>query len=198
MAESGQVRIACFGTASLYTEGVATAVTAAGAWWCGVVPNAGEVFQLVARSAVDVLLVELASDPGLYVCEVLEHTAPSLVLVVLHETTQPPPGLEVPGGVRALLSLRAARSELAILLRDIVPGAAPPLSAREIQVLGLIARGYSTERIASTLRVGAETIRTHVKHVFVKLGALNRPHAVALGCARGLISAPEWDAVPGG
>jgi DNA-binding CsgD family transcriptional regulator len=59
------------------------------------------------------------------------------------------------------------------------------LGARESQVLHLIAEGLSNKEIGARLGVSEFTIKSHVQHVFRKLGATNRPHAVAIGVRRG-------------
>jgi LuxR family maltose regulon positive regulatory protein len=53
------------------------------------------------------------------------------------------------------------------------------LSTRERAVLVLIAKGHSNKRAAQTLRVTPETIKSHLKRVFVKLGARTRAEAVS-------------------
>jgi LuxR family transcriptional regulator, maltose regulon positive regulatory protein len=58
-------------------------------------------------------------------------------------------------------------------------GISARLSARERAVLVLIARGHSNKRAARTLRVTPETIKSHLKRVFVKLGAQTRAEAVS-------------------
>lgn len=61
------------------------------------------------------------------------------------------------------------------------------LSAREIEVLNLIARGESNKRIGQVLLVTEETVKGHVKSILNKLGANDRTHAVTLGVMRGII-----------
>lgn len=62
-----------------------------------------------------------------------------------------------------------------------------PLTDRESQVLGLLARGWSNRRIAGQLSIAEATVRTHVSHVLDKLGVSNRVeaalHALRLGLA---------------
>jgi DNA-binding NarL/FixJ family response regulator len=63
----------------------------------------------------------------------------------------------------------------------------PPLSAREVEVLKLIAKGLSNKRIADQLALGESTIRTHVASLMTKLGADNRTHAVNVALERNII-----------
>jgi LuxR family maltose regulon positive regulatory protein len=69
-----------------------------------------------------------------------------------------------------------------------VPGLAEALTAREIEVLGLLAAGKSNPRIAEELVVTVDTIKKHVGHILDKLGAANRTEAVMRGQQLGLIS----------
>lgn len=53
-----------------------------------------------------------------------------------------------------------------------------PLSERELEVLGLMARGYANKDIARELWIGESTVKTHVSHVLRKLGESDRTSAV--------------------
>jgi two-component system, NarL family, response regulator LiaR len=67
------------------------------------------------------------------------------------------------------------------------PGEPPAekLTAREQEVLALIARGFSNKRIARELGIAEKTVKTHVGHVLAKLGVTDRTqaavHAVRMG-----------------
>jgi DNA-binding NarL/FixJ family response regulator len=61
------------------------------------------------------------------------------------------------------------------------------VTAREVEVLALIAAGTSNKRIAARLSVTEETIKMHVSNILAKLGANDRTHAVTLGLKRGII-----------
>jgi DNA-binding NarL/FixJ family response regulator len=67
---------------------------------------------------------------------------------------------------------------------------AEALTAREAEVLALVARGLSNAEIAETLGLSIETIRTHVKHVYMKTGARDRAHAVIIAYESGLAGHP--------
>lgn len=63
----------------------------------------------------------------------------------------------------------------------------PSLTAREMEVLELVARGMTNREIGAALSVGEETVKAHLKHVFVKLGASDRTEAALIAVQRGLI-----------
>jgi two-component system, NarL family, nitrate/nitrite response regulator NarL len=64
---------------------------------------------------------------------------------------------------------------------------APALTERESQILRLIAKGKSLPDIAGELFLGVTTVKTHVQHLYEKLGVSNRAAAVAEAMRRGLI-----------
>ena len=61
------------------------------------------------------------------------------------------------------------------------------LSAREIEVLALVAAGNSNREIGARLSVTEETAKAHLKRIIAKLGANDRTHAVTLALARGIL-----------
>jgi DNA-binding CsgD family transcriptional regulator len=64
------------------------------------------------------------------------------------------------------------------------------LTAREREVLKLVAEGYSTSEIARALWITEDTVRTHIKRMLVRLGARTRAHAVAIAFRERLWTAP--------
>lgn len=63
-----------------------------------------------------------------------------------------------------------------------------PLTAREQEILHLIAEGRSNQEIADLLVVGVGTVKTHLHHLYGKLAARDRTHAVARARALGLLA----------
>jgi len=81
------------------------------------------------------------------------------------------------GGQTVLAPVIAAR-----LVQRVRADAAPTprLSARELEVLRLVAAGESNPQIARSLYIGEATVKTHLLHVFEKLGVSDRTRAVTL------------------
>lgn len=63
-----------------------------------------------------------------------------------------------------------------------------PLTAREREVLDLLAQGLSNKLIARQLTISEHTVKFHVSSTYAKLGASNRTEAVSHAARRGLIS----------
>src|SRR6185369_5018110 len=61
------------------------------------------------------------------------------------------------------------------------------LSARELEVLGLIAEGLRNKEIAVRLGISEETVVVHIRHVFAKLDVNDRTAALGVAVRRGLI-----------
>ena len=71
------------------------------------------------------------------------------------------------------------------------PGDAPQLTAREHEVLTLIAKGFSFPEIADILGISAHTVTTHVRHIYRKLAVGTRGSAVYEAVNLGLIDLAE-------
>src|SRR5580704_8406744 len=105
-------------------------------------------------------------------------------------------------GARAFLLKGLLRKELLETIRAVHAGQKrlPPeiaaeiaehatddtLTAREIDVLRLIAAGNANKEIAAQLSLTEETVKGHVKNILAKLGANDRTHAVTIGLKRGI------------
>lgn len=91
------------------------------------------------------------------------------------------PQEEIVAGVRAVVGGETVLAPaIAAMLVRTVRAKTPELSARELDVLRLVAAGRSNQQIASELFIGAATVKTHLVHVFEKLGVNDRTRAVTL------------------
>jgi len=62
----------------------------------------------------------------------------------------------------------------------------PELSAREVEILDLIAQGHSNAKIAARLFVSPKTVSNHISHIFTKLQVADRAHAIIRAREAGL------------
>lgn len=61
------------------------------------------------------------------------------------------------------------------------------LSVRELEVLALVAKGFSNKEIARKLKISEATVKTHLLHTFEKLGVDDRTAAVTVALERGIL-----------
>ncbi|MEO8973819.1 MAG: response regulator transcription factor [Ktedonobacteraceae bacterium] len=98
---------------------------------------------------------------------------------------------------RAIKAAAAGQVQLApqasaFLLRKVqAPAAHETLTGREAEVLQLLAQGRSNKEIARTLQIGEDTVKSHVGHIFAKLGVQSRTQAVLSAMRLGLISTEQ-------
>ena len=101
-------------------------------------------------------------------------------------------GIRVIAHGDSLLSPSVTRRLIESFVRDHPRSPQPPpgleeLTARELEIFGLIARGLSNAEIAEQLVVSSTTIKTHVARVLIKLGLRDRVQAVVLAYETGVI-----------
>lgn len=64
---------------------------------------------------------------------------------------------------------------------------ADALSAREFEVLTLVAQGYANKAVGKELAIKEETVKAHMSTILAKLGANDRTHAVTIAIRRGIL-----------
>ncbi|WP_308196578.1 LuxR C-terminal-related transcriptional regulator [Amycolatopsis sp. Poz14] len=130
---------------------------------------------LPVRKPADVALVLLVTADAVQV------VSGRLKTVTAAEALPPGPNDNVP-------RYRVSRATLAPADKQ-PPGT---LTSREVEVLQRIALGLENAQIAAELFLSVETVRTHVKHILKKLGAINRAHAVHEGYQRGVFDSLQF------
>jgi DNA-binding NarL/FixJ family response regulator len=94
--------------------------------------------------------------------------------------------------IRAVRAAAAGESVLAPsvatrLIGQVRAPAEEPLSARELDVLRLVARGATNREAAAKLFISEATVKTHLLHIYAKLGVNDRAAAVAMAYETGLL-----------
>ncbi|MFE7125478.1 response regulator [Streptomyces sp. NPDC057617] len=178
----------------------------------GEASNGVEGVALAARLDPDVVLMDLRMPGGGGVDAIAELTrrgarAKVLVLTTYDTDSDTLPAIEA--GATGYLLKDAPREELFTAVRAAAdgrtvlspavasrlvsrvrtPAAAgrEPLSAREREVLELVARGTPNKEIAAELFISEATVKTHLTHLYAKLGVKDRAAAVAVGYDRGIL-----------
>ncbi|NGN62778.1 response regulator transcription factor [Streptomyces sp. A7024] len=170
-----------------------------------------EAVALALRLDPDVVLMDLRMPAGSGVEAIAELTrrgshAKILVLTTYDTDADTIPAIE--SGATGYLLKDAPRDELFAAVRAAAEGrtvlspavasrlvgavrkptsAAGALSAREREVLELVAKGTSNREIARELFISEATVKTHLTHLYTKLGVKDRAAAVAVGYDRGIL-----------
>ncbi|MGI5458113.1 response regulator [Streptomyces sp. CA-249302] len=177
-----------------------------------VLGEASDGVEAVAKASVldpDVILMDLRMPGGGGVDAIRELTRRSarakvLVLTTYDTDSDTLPAIEA--GATGYLLKDAPRDELFTAVRAAADGRtvlspavasrlvsavrAPgnePLSAREREVLALVAKGTSNREIARQLFISEATVKTHLTHLYAKLGVSDRAAAVATAYQRGIL-----------
>jgi len=135
----------------------------------------------------------LAERPGIRVIILTTYETDASILTAIEAGAsgyllKAAPQDELLAGIRSV-----ARGEVALapsIAAMLVKRVATPtvtLSPRETEVLRLVAQGQSNPAIAATLFVGEATVKTHLLHVFEKLGVSDRTRAVTRAMELGLL-----------
>ncbi|MEV0380975.1 response regulator transcription factor [Nonomuraea sp. NPDC050643] len=177
-----------------------------------VVAEAGDGHEALARARTarpDVVLMDLRMPglDGVGAIERLSAAHPEIRVVVLTTyDTDADVSRALAAGVAGYLLKDAPREELQAAVRtaaaggrvlaqritsQLMAGLGPKSgvapSPRELEVRRLIARGAANKEVARALLISETTVKTHLKHVFAKLGVDNRAAAVVAAMERRLI-----------
>jgi DNA-binding NarL/FixJ family response regulator len=91
--------------------------------------------------------------------------------------------------VRAIRTVHSGKrlmpQEVAERLSEYFPQVA--LTPREVEVLGLVAKGMANKEIATKLGTASGTVKMHIQNILAKLGAADRTHAVTIAMERGIL-----------
>lgn len=176
----------------------------------GEATNGVEAVALTAALHPDVVLMDLrmtGMDGVAAIAQIRKQqpTIPVLVLTTYDSDADILRAIEA--GATGYLLKDTPRDQLFLAIRDVAQGksalapavmtrllqhmhapAGEAISAREIEVITLVARGASNKEIARGLHISEATVKSHLIHIFSKLGVADRTAAVMVALERGLIS----------
>ncbi len=141
------------------------------------------------------VLVLTTFDADQYVYEAMKAGASGFLLKDVPRE-QLVAGVRIVAGGESLLAPTITRRLIEQFVRRPPPGSAVPpeleqLSAREVEVLKLVARGLTNAEIADRLVISGTTVKTHVANVLQKLRLRDRIQAVVLAYESGLVQPGE-------
>ena len=155
-----------------------------------------EATRRLARAGTSARVLVLTTfDADRYVYEAMKAGASGFLLKDVPRE-QLVAGVRVVAGGESLLAPAITRRLIEEFVRRPPPGSLVPpeleeLSARELEVLKLMARGLTNAEIAERLFVSETTVKTHVAHVLQKLHLRDRVQAVVLAYESGLVRPGE-------
>jgi DNA-binding NarL/FixJ family response regulator len=177
----------------------------------GEAADGAEAVRMAESARPDVILMDLrmpGTDGLTAIARLRERGSPARILVL---TTYDSDSYVLPAidaGATGYLLKDAPREELFRAVRAAASGQAvlsppiaskvlnqmrrdaphEPLSRRELEVLRLVARGRSNREIAAELFIGEATVKTHLLHLYAKLGVKDRAAAVAAAFESGVLT----------
>ena len=173
----------------------------------GEAENGAEAVEEFARLRPDVTLIDLQMPvlSGLEAIARIRAQAPDARIVVLTTYQGDVQAVRaLKAGARGYLLKSSLIDELLTAIRTVHAGrryipaevaqeiaihaAEEPLSAREVDILTLVAAGQANKVVARQLSVSEQTVKAHLRTIFQKLGVNDRTQAVTTALRRGIIS----------
>jgi two-component system nitrate/nitrite response regulator NarL len=213
MTESASLRVLIADDHPLFRDGLARRIQERPELTLiGEAGNGHDAISLIGALTPDVAVLDLKMPRlnGIQVCARASTDVPSTKLMVLSAYVNSDLVFKaIAAGARAFLSKYTSRDDLigAIVAvgkgEVVIPGPlhpglaeqirargaarAPALSLRELEVLKWISVGASAPEIGRKLHLSAGTIKTHMQHLYDKLGVGDRAAAVAVAMRQGII-----------
>jgi DNA-binding NarL/FixJ family response regulator len=166
---------------------------------CAVAGSAREALAVAGRLRPQVAVIDVfvGGEDGVEISRSLVEAHPGLrVLLLLSGVTRPSTTTARAAGAVGLVSKNRGADELIRAIQLVALGrttfdadaqAEVPISARELDVLKLIASGWTNCEIADTLGLSPNTVKQHARTLYRKLNARNRAQAVRRAQAAGLL-----------
>ncbi|HEY6849793.1 MAG TPA: response regulator transcription factor [Terracidiphilus sp.] len=168
--------------------------------------SAEEALSLIHRFAVDLMLLDLRMPKisGIGLMHLLSQL-PNHPAVVILSSYEYPEEIHraVEAGARGYLSKDASRAEIVAAISVVSSGgksfpasisayiaereSRASLSAREVEILEMVAKGLTNKEIGRVLQISHYTVRNHINHISAKLDAGGRTEAATVALQQGII-----------
>ncbi len=166
-----------------------------------------EAVAVVARTSPDVVLMDLRMPDGSGVEAIRQLRRdggrhPRILVLTTYDTDRDI-RTAMEAGADGYLLKDVRRADLVRAVHDLAEGrpvltaaalaalagrgSEPTLTGREVEVLRLVADGRTNRAVATRLGIGEATVKTHLLHVYEKLGVTDRASAVRTAWERGLV-----------
>jgi two-component system NarL family response regulator len=172
----------------------------------GEAANGIEAVEAYERHRPDVTLLDLRMpemEGAEAVRQIRARDPQARIIILTTYDTDEDIALALKAGAKAFVLKDIAADALVACIHDVLAGktyVAPSAAAklaegvsrvrltpRELTTLGLMARGQSNKEIANSLGISERTVKTHLSHLFEKLGVASRTEAVRVATRRGLV-----------
>ncbi len=213
-----QLRVVIVDDHPVWRDGIRTDLERAGMDVVGEAEDGGKAIELVVQLMPDVVLMDLHLPvvSGVDAIRRIAEQAPHVRILVLSATGEESDVLEaVKLGATGYLLKSATDQEIVDAVRRVRNGEPvftsplaalvlsefrrvsatdegdPQLTARENEILRLVAKGYAYREIAETLFISQKTVQNHVRNILTKLQLRNRYELMRVAIQRGLDRGPE-------
>jgi DNA-binding NarL/FixJ family response regulator len=201
---------------ALFRDGIASLLTAWGFDVVGQAANGLEALQQARQLQPELVLMDIRMPVcgGLEATRLIKTEMPQVKVVILTVSEDEEDLFEaIKSGAEGYILKNVRGDEFGELITGIARGEAPihrhlatkllqefarqaartapapedELTARELDVLRLVATGRTNKEVAQDLAIGAETVKTHLKNIMQKLHLRNRAQVMAYALKRGIV-----------
>jgi len=172
----------------------------------GAAHSGEEALEVLKRSTADVMLLDLRMPTinGIDLLNLLktQENGPRVIILSSYEFEEEI-YQAIKAGARGYLSKNAPREEIVAAIETVGAGGTyfperiirwmeeregrSSLSAREIEILEMVARGLTNKEIAGVLQISHYTVRNHINHISAKLQVADRTEAATVALRQGII-----------